>query len=32
VAAFQAGADAFLATPFGPAELFGRVAELARRG
>jgi DNA-binding response OmpR family regulator len=31
VAAFQAGADAFLATPFGPAELIGRVAELAVR-
>lgn len=30
VAAFQAGAGAFLATPFGPAELLGRVAELAR--
>ncbi len=30
VAAFQAGAEAFLATPFGPAELLGRVAELAR--
>jgi DNA-binding response OmpR family regulator len=32
VAAFQAGADAFLATPFGPAELLGRVTELVRRG
>jgi DNA-binding response OmpR family regulator len=30
VAAFRAGADAFLATPFGPAELLARVAELAR--
>lgn len=30
VAAFQAGADDFLATPFGPAELINRVAELAR--
>jgi two-component system KDP operon response regulator KdpE len=29
VAAFQAGADDFLATPFGPAELLSRVAELA---
>ena len=29
VAAFQAGADAFLATPFGPADLLSRVAELA---
>ena len=31
VAAFQAGADAFLATPFGPADLLSRVAELAQR-
>ncbi len=30
VAAFQAGADAFVATPFGPAELLGPVTELAR--
>jgi DNA-binding response OmpR family regulator len=30
VSAFQAGADDFLATPFGPAELLRRVAELAR--
>jgi DNA-binding response OmpR family regulator len=30
VAAFQAGADAFVAAPFGPAELLGRVTELAR--
>jgi DNA-binding response OmpR family regulator len=30
VPAFQAGADDFLATPFGPAELLRRVAELAR--
>ncbi|MCO1659158.1 response regulator transcription factor [Pseudonocardia humida] len=29
VAAFQAGADAFLAVPFGPAELLDRVADLA---
>jgi DNA-binding response OmpR family regulator len=29
VAAFQAGADAFLATPFGPSELLRRVADLA---
>ncbi|WP_214404450.1 response regulator [Pseudonocardia lacus] len=29
VAAFQAGADAFLATPFGPTELLNRVADLA---
>lgn len=31
VAAFQAGADAFLAAPFGPADLLARVAELAPR-
>jgi DNA-binding response OmpR family regulator len=30
VSAFQAGADDFLATPFGPAELLRRVTELAR--
>jgi DNA-binding response OmpR family regulator len=30
VAAFQAGADDFLAAPVGPAELVRRVAELAR--
>jgi DNA-binding response OmpR family regulator len=30
VTAFQAGADDFLATPFGPAELLRRVAELVR--
>jgi DNA-binding response OmpR family regulator len=30
VAAFQSGADDFLAVPFGPAELIGRVTELAR--
>lgn len=29
VAAFQAGADDFLATPFGPAELINRVTGLA---
>jgi DNA-binding response OmpR family regulator len=30
VTAFQAGADDFLATPFGPGELLNRVAELGR--
>jgi DNA-binding response OmpR family regulator len=30
VSAFQAGADDFLATPFGPADLLRRVTELAR--
>jgi len=29
VAAYQAGADAFLAVPFGPSELLDRVADLA---
>jgi len=29
VAAYQAGADAFLAVPFGPTELLDRVADLA---